>query len=75
MQEIANTITATIEGYHVKNVKWDGISNIYVGLVKCPIRGRENLHDGYISATWRRNGFYIDKGKGKRPDLKLNIPQ
>jgi len=75
MQELANLITKTIDDYHVKNLKWDSISNIYIGHVKCPIMGREELHEGYISATWRANGFYIDKGKGKRPDLKLNLPK
>ncbi len=66
-------ITHTVNNYPVKNLIWRPTENIFIGQVKCPIIGRAELHDGYISATWRRNGSYIDKGKGKREDLRLNL--
>ena len=54
-QEQINTIKETIEGYLVKDLKWNQLDNILVGLVKCPIIGRDNLHDGYVVCQWRKN--------------------
>jgi len=71
MTEIIPTITQTIEGYPVKNLKWNPIDNIIVGQVLCPIIGRNNLHDGYVTLTWRKNGTCIKEKN--RPDLKLEI--
>ena len=70
--ELINTITQTVEGYPVKNLKWNQLDNILVGQVKCPITGRENLHDGYVVCQWRKNGSATNKYKG-REDLKLLI--
>ena len=71
MQDIIKTITQTVEGYPVKNLKFNQLDNIIVGQVKCPVIGRPELHDGYVTLTWRRNGTCI-KVKD-RPDLKLDI--
>jgi hypothetical protein len=71
MQDIIKTITQTVEGYPVKNLKFNQLDNIIVGQVKCPVIGRPELHDGYVTLTWRRNGTCI-KIKD-RPDLKLDI--
>ena len=67
------TITHTIEGYKVKDLVWRPVDNIYVGLVQDPQTGREDLHDGYVSATWRKNGTWVNKSLPKRKDLKLNL--
>ena len=69
--EILNTITQTVEGYPVKNIKFNQLDNIIVGQVLCPIIGKPNLHEGYITLTWRRNGLCIKEKN--RPDLKLEI--
>ena len=74
MQEIANTITETIGGYPVKNLKWDSVSNIFIGHVKCPIWGVEKLHDGYVTCQWRSNGSVTAKrGGSTRKDLYLKL--
>ena len=70
--ELLPTITHTIEGYPVRNLKWNQLDNIIVGQVKDPILGRETFNEGYIVCQWRKNGFATNKFKG-REDLKLNI--
>ena len=71
MINLTKEITQTVEGYPVKDLRWLPLDNVIVGLVKCPIHGRENLHDGFVSCKWRKNGSCI-KDKN-RPDLKLKI--
>ncbi len=71
-QDYLNTITETITGYPIKNLRWLKVDNIITGLVKDPVWGKENLHGGYISAQWTRKGIPTNKIKG-REDLKLNI--
>jgi len=65
-------ITETIDGYEVKNLRYKKIDNILVGLVKCPICGRENFNDGFVSGQWRTNGSPINAIEG-RTYLKLKI--
>lgn len=72
MEEILHTITQTTEGYLVKNLKFNLLDNIIVGLVKCPIVGREEIHEGYIACQWRKNGTATNRFKG-RNDLKLKF--
>lgn len=71
MQDLLPHITQTVEGYPVKNLKFNPIDNIIVGQVLCPIIGRQELHNGYVTLTWRRNGTCIKEKN--RPDLKLLI--
>lgn len=67
-------ITQTVEGYEVKDLVWKPMDNIFRGLVKCPVTGRETLHNGFVVATWKRNGSLTDKFGGKtRPDLYLKL--
>ena len=70
--EFINNITETIEGYPIKNLKWNQLDNIIVGMVKCPIIGNENLHEGYIICQWRKNGSATNRFKG-REDLYLKL--
>lgn len=66
------SIINTIEGYPVKDLRWKPLDNIIVGLVKCPITGRDNLNDGYVSCTWKKNGSVTLKFGGyNRKDLYL----
>lgn len=65
-------ITQTIEGYPIKDLRWRSQDNIIVGLVKDPLWGNPELHDGYIGGQWRKNGLPTNKIKG-RNDLKLKI--
>jgi hypothetical protein len=46
--EFVKTITQTVEGYPVKNLKWNTLDNIFVGQVKCPVTGRDTFNDGYV---------------------------
>lgn len=70
--EILNRITQTVEGYPIRNLKWNQLDNILVGQVKCPLIGREDFNEGFITAQWRKNGSATNKFKG-REDLKLLI--
>ena len=65
-------ITQTIEGYEVKDLRWLPVDNIIVGLVKCPIWGRPNLYEGFVSVQWTRQGKPIKGAKGRK-DLILNL--
>lgn len=71
-QEYLKTITKTISGLEVKNLRWLKVDNIIVGQVKDPVWGKETLHGGFISAQWTRRGIPTNKIKG-REDLKLDI--
>jgi len=72
IEQLINTITQTVEGYPVRNLKWNKLDNIIVGQVKCPILGDEKRLDGFIVCQWRSNGTATNKFKG-REDLKLLI--
>lgn len=70
----ASMITETVEGYPVKNILWKPNENIFTGQVKCPILGKPELRDGYITVTWRSNGSLTPKfGGSNRKDLYLNL--
>jgi len=74
LQERIKKITHTTEGYEVKNLVWKPLDNIIQGFVKCPARGRENFNDGFVVATWRKNGSLTEKyGGANRTDLYLII--
>jgi hypothetical protein len=73
-QEIEHlkTITQTAEGYEVKDLVWKPTDNIIRGLVKCPVTGRDNFNNGFVVATWRKNGTLTLKyGGASRTDLYL----
>jgi len=72
IQEDLNKITQTVTGYPVKDLRWKAVDNIIVGRVKCPIMGKEDFNDGFITGTWRANGSPINSIKGKE-DLRLKI--
>lgn len=72
IEELIPAITHTIEGYPVRNLKWNPTDNIIVGQVKDPIVGREGFNEGYVVCQWRKNGYATNKFKG-REDLKLKI--
>ncbi len=75
MKEAILTITETVEGYAVKSLKWDGISNIYIGQIQDPVCGRKELFDGYVAVCWRANGSLLPKyGGNTRKDLYLKMP-
>jgi len=73
MTEIIKNITETIEGYPVRNLKWNQLDNIIVGQVKDPTIGNPKILDGYITCQWRRNGKPTNKFKGcEELTLKMN---
>lgn len=72
MTELIKDINQTTEGYPVKDLRWLPVDNIIVGLVKDPVWGRAELHEGYVACKWRKNGTCVKEKN--RPDLKLNIP-
>ena len=73
-KHILDTIVETVEGYEVKELRYKKVDNILVGRVKCPVLGRENLHNGFVSCCWRVNGTLHHRyGGTTRPDLYLKI--
>lgn len=74
MTDQLSKIKETIGGVPVKDLRWNKYDSIYYGLVKCPIWGKPNLHDGYVAVTWRKDGkLSIKYGGGSRKDLYLNL--
>lgn len=74
MQDQLNNIKETVAGFPVKGLRWNPVETIFAGLVKCPVWGRPELHDGYIAVTWRKNGSLTNKfGGSSRKDLYLNL--
>ena len=72
-KEELTKITTTIEGYPVKNLTWRPLDNIITGLVQCPVLGNPNIHEGFISGMWRKNGTPTNRIKGMiELTLKIN---
>jgi len=72
IEELIPTITQTVTGYQVRNLKWNKLDNIIVGQVKDPVLGDDRRLEGYIVCQWRANGSATNLFKG-REDLKLQI--
>ena len=71
-QEDLNSITETVGGIKVKQLRWIKQDNIIVGLVQDPILGKTEINEGYIGGQWRRNGVTTNRLKD-RPELNLQI--
>jgi hypothetical protein len=71
IQAELSKITHTIEGYEVKSLRFIKMDNVIVGLVKCPIWGKDTLHNGFVSCKWRKNGSNL-KDKN-RTDLNIKL--
>ena len=71
-QEQLNLITQTTTGYPVRNLRWKAVDCIIVGQVMCPVLGNENVNEGYINGTWRKNGSPTNIIRGLN-DLRLEI--
>ena len=66
-------ITETVEGIAVKNLAWRPTDNIITGLVQCPTLGNPNIHEGFVSGMWRKNGTPTNRIKGMiELTLKIN---
>jgi hypothetical protein len=65
-------IQETIEGYEVKDLKWNPMDNIIVGMVKEPY-SNPKVHDGFVCVQWKRNGKPTNRNRG-RVDLILKLP-
>lgn len=74
MQDTLDKITETINGHEVKNLTWLERDKVIRGQVKCPVTGRDSLHNGFVVVTWWRSGSLTLKyGGNTRKDLYLNI--
>ena len=74
--ERIKNITETVEGYEVKELTWLERDGVIRGRVKDPVTGREDLHNGFVVATWRKNGSLMPRyGGNTRTDLYLKIVQ
>ena len=71
-KEQLSQIVETVEGYPVKDLRWLPKDNIIVGLVKCPVWGKESICEGFVSGMWRRTGIPTNRIKG-RNDLTLKM--
>lgn len=72
MQNVADKIAKTKEGYPVKNLKWNERDSIFVGLVKDPVYGRADLFGGFICVQWNRQGKPLKVNKGRK-ELILDL--
>jgi len=70
--EQLKAITETLGGYEVKDVRYKKLDNILVALVKHPIFGKPQLHDGFICVQFNMKGYPINKYKGDQ-DLQLKF--
>ena len=71
-QEELDLITETTTGYPVRKLRWKAVDCIITGQVKCPVMGKEDFNDGYISGTWKKNGSPTNIIRGIE-DLRLKI--
>jgi hypothetical protein len=66
-------IKETVSGYEVKELRHNKHDNILSGRVKCPLFGKDSLHDGFVTIQWNMNGFPIRKHKGLSDyQIKIN---
>ena len=65
MEDFIKDITKTIEGFEVKNLKWNQLDNIIVGLVKDPMYGKDTIRDGFVCVQWSKYGKPIKLNKGR----------
>jgi hypothetical protein len=72
MTELLSKVTHTVNNYEVKELKWNDRDNIIIGRVKDPITGRPDLHDGWVTVQFKKNGTATNKWKG-RDDLNLKL--
>ena len=69
-----NKVVLTKEGYEVKDLSYKAMENIITGRVKCPIKGKATLHEGFVGCAWYTNGRVLPRYGGKdREDLNLNM--
>jgi|Laugrespbdmm15dd_1035085.scaffolds.fasta_scaffold171305_1 hypothetical protein len=74
--ERIKNITETVEGYEVKELAWLERDGVIRGRVKDPVTGRDDLHNGFVVATWRKNGSLMPRyGGNARTDLYLKLVQ
>jgi hypothetical protein len=72
VEEKLKTITHTIGGYEVKDLRFKKTDNIIVGRVKDPINPFPKLHEGYVSCIWNTTGFPQRFNKG-RNDMRIEL--
>lgn len=58
-------VSKTTADYPVKDLRWSERDNLYIGLVKDPVYGREDLHDGFIVVVWNKQGKPQKVNKGR----------
>lgn len=71
--ENLNKITHTIGGYPIKDIRYKKMDNLIVGLVQDPVCGRPELHNGFITVVWRKNGTVEPRYGKNRTDLEIDI--
>lgn len=49
-------VTETVTKIPVKKLKWNKTSSVFIGFVKCPLYGKPDFNDGFITNSWRING-------------------
>jgi hypothetical protein len=60
------TVTATVGGYTVKDIKWNSAANLYLGFVADPQWTRPDRP--FITCSWTKKGKCINR---TRPDCNL----
>ena len=72
MDRILDAIKMTDGGYLIKDLRYKSLTNIIVGLVKDPIFGKIELHNGYVSVQWNKSGYPINANKGRK-EMRINL--
>lgn len=65
-------ITETVTGIEVKQVRWNSAVNLHLGFTRDPLWGKPDLHGGWVTCSWRKNGKCVNR---TRPELDIIIPK
>jgi hypothetical protein len=72
IEEKIKTITHTIGGYEVKDLKYKKADRVITGRVKDPSNLFPHLYEGFVSCVWNSAGFPQRDNKGRK-DMKIEL--
>jgi len=61
--------TRTVTGIPLKNVKWNSVANLYLGMAQDPQWTGPSR--SWVTASWTKNGKCVNRN---RPDMDLKEP-
>jgi hypothetical protein len=72
VEEKIKTITHTVGGYEVKDLKYKKVDRIITGRVKDPSNLFPHLYEGFVSIVYNLNGYPQRDNKGRK-DMIINV--